>query len=49
MTKQMETGLNGALSDVADYLGFNDQSALQHAFRRWQGMPPGEYRKRYMP
>lgn len=33
------------LNDLADYLGFNDQSALQHAFRRWQGMSPGQYRK----
>ena len=35
-----------ALNDVADYLGFNDQSALQHAFRRWQGITPGQYRRR---
>ncbi len=33
------------LNEVADYLGFNDQSALQHAFRRWQGMTPGQYRR----
>lgn len=34
------------LNEVADYLGFNDQSAMQHAFRRWQGMTPGQYRRR---
>ena len=36
-----------SLNAVADYLGFNDQSALQHAFRRWHGMPPGRYRKKF--
>lgn len=36
-----------SLNEVADYLGFNDQSALQHAFRRWHGMPPGRYRKKF--
>ena len=35
-----------SLNEVAAYLGFNDQSAMQHAFRRWQGMTPGEYRRR---
>ncbi|MGB1140499.1 MAG: helix-turn-helix domain-containing protein [Halioglobus sp.] len=34
------------MNEVADYLGFNDQSAMQHAFRRWQGMTPGQYRRR---
>jgi AraC-like DNA-binding protein len=33
------------LSEVADYLGFNDQSAFQHAFQRWEGTTPGKYRK----
>jgi len=36
------------LNEVADYLGFNDQSAMQHAFRRWQGMTPGQYRRRFV-
>ena len=35
-----------SLNEVSDYLGFNDQSAMQHAFRRWQGMTPGQYRRR---
>ena len=33
------------LSEVASYLGFNDQSAFQHAFRRWEGTTPGKFRK----
>lgn len=39
---------DGALSldEVADQLGFNDQSAFQHAFRRWQGVTPGSYRRK---
>lgn len=39
-----EQGLD--LKDLAHYLGFNDQSAFQHAFRRWEGMTPGQYRRR---
>lgn len=34
-----------SLSEVANYLGFNDQSAFQHAFARWEGTTPGKYRK----
>tara|TARA_R110001599_G_scaffold65838_2_gene185756 strand:+ start:2536 stop:2949 length:414 start_codon:yes stop_codon:yes gene_type:complete len=30
-----------SLSEVASYLGFNDQSAFQHAFLRWEGTTPG--------
>jgi len=33
------------LSEVADYLGFNDQSAFQHAFKRWENTTPGKFRK----
>jgi AraC-like DNA-binding protein len=33
------------LSEVADYLGFNDQSAFQHAFQRWEATTPGKFRK----
>lgn len=35
------------LSEVADYLGFNDQSAFQHAFLRWEGNTPGKYRSAF--
>jgi len=34
-----------SLNEVADYLGFNDQSAFQHAFKRWEGTTPGRFRK----
>jgi len=34
-----------SLSEVADYLAFNDQSAFQHAFQRWEGTAPGKFRK----
>jgi AraC-like DNA-binding protein len=37
-----------SLNELADYLGFNDQSAFQHAFRRWQGVSPGNYRRRLL-
>lgn len=34
-----------SLADVADLLGFVDQSNLFRACRRWFGMPPGRYRQ----
>lgn len=35
---------NYSLNDIADYLGFNDQSAFQRAFKRWEGITPGKFR-----
>ena len=34
------------LSEVSARLGFSDQSAFQHAFKRWSGQSPGEFRRR---
>ncbi|HEX5371723.1 MAG TPA: AraC family transcriptional regulator ligand-binding domain-containing protein [Aquabacterium sp.] len=34
------------LAEVAALLGFSDQSAFQHAFKRWTGASPGDYRRR---
>jgi len=31
------------LCDVAFLLGFSEQSAFNHAFRRWTGLTPGQY------
>ncbi len=33
-----------SLSEIADYLGFSDQSAFQHAFARWENTTPGRFR-----
>ena len=33
------------LNEVADLLGFNDQSNFFRACRRWFGQPPGQYRR----
>ncbi len=33
-----------SLNEIAEYLGFNDQSAFQRAFKRWEGITPGKYR-----
>jgi AraC-like DNA-binding protein len=37
---------NHSLCEVADLLGFVDQSNFFRAFKRWFGVPPGQYRKR---
>lgn len=36
-----------SLGQLAERLGFKDQSAFTHAFRRWTGMTPGQYRRLY--
>jgi AraC-like DNA-binding protein len=33
------------ICDIAFLLGFSEQSAFNHAFKRWTGRSPGEYRK----
>lgn len=35
-----------SLAHVAGLLGFSDQSGFQHAFKRWAGVSPGDYRRR---
>ncbi|MBV8063567.1 MAG: helix-turn-helix transcriptional regulator, partial [Nevskia sp.] len=32
------------LAEVAFLLGYSDQANFQHAFKRWLGVSPGEYR-----
>lgn len=34
------------LVDVAYLCGFSEQSAFNRAFKRWTGLPPGEFRRR---
>ncbi len=34
------------MCDIAFLLGFSEQSAFNHAFKRWTGSPPKEYQKR---
>jgi AraC-like DNA-binding protein len=38
-----------SLAEVALMIGFADQSGFQHAFKRWKGASPGEYRRRFAP
>lgn len=33
------------ICDIALLLGFSEQSAFNHAFRRWTGLTPGQFRK----
>jgi AraC-like DNA-binding protein len=47
--KQAERHLRNpamSLADVAASLGFADQSSFQHAFKRWTGVAPGDWRRR---
>lgn len=37
----------GSLPDVADDLGFSDESAFAKAFRRWTGLTPAQFRRRH--
>jgi AraC-like DNA-binding protein len=37
-----------AIAEVAFALGFNDSSAFHHAFVRWTGTTPGDYRSRQL-
>jgi len=39
---------NDSICEIALLLGFADQSAFQHAFKRWTGKTPGEYRRLLM-
>ena len=34
-----------ALDELASRLGFSDQSSFSQAFKRWTGVPPGQWRK----
>jgi AraC-like DNA-binding protein len=33
------------ICDIAFLLGFSEQSAFNHAFKKWTGKTPGEYRR----
>jgi AraC-like DNA-binding protein len=37
-----------AIAEVAFALGFNDCSAFHHAFVRWTGTTPGDYRSQQL-
>jgi AraC-like DNA-binding protein len=39
-----EPGIN--MYDTAFLLGYSDQSAFNHAFKRWTGLTPGEFRSK---
>ncbi len=40
---------NASICEIALLLNFSDQSAFHHAFKRWTGKTPGEYRKKQEP
>jgi AraC-like DNA-binding protein len=44
MAEQLLRG-ESRLADVAERLGFSDESAFAKAFRRWNGITPGQFRQ----
>jgi AraC-like DNA-binding protein len=44
MALQYLQELDGNILDTAFLLGFSDQSSFNHAFKRWTGKTPGEYK-----
>lgn len=36
------------MDEIASRLGFSEPTNFYHAFKRWTGVSPGEYRKRYI-
>ncbi len=38
---------NLSLCEIANLLGYSEQSPFQHAFKRWTGLSPGEYRRKH--
>lgn len=48
LARQYLSDARRSLVEVADLLGFADQSNLFRACRRWFGMPPGQYRARVL-
>jgi len=34
-----------SICDIALLLGFSEQSAFNHAFKRWTGISPGKYKQ----
>lgn len=42
-SRGLQDGLSG--DELARQLGFSDAAAFHHAFRRWTGLTPGQYRR----
>lgn len=47
LAKRQLTDPRATLTDIALALGFANQSAFQHAFKRWTGLTPGEWRRQH--
>lgn len=43
---EMLVGSDCDMAMLAQQLGFSDTANFYHAFKRWQGCAPGEYRRR---
>jgi AraC-like DNA-binding protein len=47
LAKRQLAESRASLTDIALALGFTNQCAFQHAFKRWTGITPGEWRRRH--
>lgn len=46
MAQQWLTTTNIQLDEIAERLGFSDGANFSHAFKRWQGISPSQYRQK---
>lgn len=47
IAKERLLNKNNSISDIASLLGYSEQSAFNHAFKRWTGMTPKKFRNKH--
>ena len=48
LSKKLLKDSESQVCEISLIMGFSDQSAFNHAFKRWTGFTPGEYRKSFL-
>lgn len=49
LARQLVADLSLGLADIADRVGFADLATFTRAFKRWTGLPPGQFRRSIQP
>jgi AraC-like DNA-binding protein len=47
IAKEQLSNTNISITQLSDYLGYADNTALTRAFKRWFGMTPTEWKKQH--